>query len=274
MMVKTVKLEELTQYQTYHIENKYCATRELSEKTGTVVRTCKIMDLDGLGVRHLNRAGLRYFRTQIQFTQDNYPEMLGTLFVVNVPWVFKTVWKIVKPWLSEFTVQKIQILEGDYKTVLLKQIAPEHLPKIYGGTCECAGGCVVELDPNEGMTQVTIAARASHVVKFEADDPSCIVSWEFRTTSHNLAMQAEFIPKDKPEQKTVVVPLNRFETGSETTGGSYEPKAVGTVVLTFDNEFSVMTSKILYYRIQKSKSESAMVAELSALSPTDKEPSA
>ena len=66
---------------------------------------------------------------------------MGKFYIINAPWSFTAVWAAVKPWLDEVTVSKIQILSSDYKGELLKQIPAENLPKEFGGTCTCPGGC-------------------------------------------------------------------------------------------------------------------------------------
>jgi CRAL/TRIO domain len=73
--------------------------------------------------------------------QDRYPESMGKFFIINAPFAFWAVWSIIKPWLDEVTVSKIDILGGGYKDALLKQIPPENLPEEFGGTCHCPGGC-------------------------------------------------------------------------------------------------------------------------------------
>jgi hypothetical protein len=73
--------------------------------------------------------------------QNRYPETMGKFYIINVPWTFSAVWAIVKPWLDEVTVKKINILGATYRDELLKQIPAENLPKQFGGECECAEGC-------------------------------------------------------------------------------------------------------------------------------------
>lgn len=73
--------------------------------------------------------------------QDRYPETMGKFYIINAPWAFSAVWSVIKPWLDEVTVKKIDIVGSGYKETLLKQIPPESLPKEFGGTCECVGGC-------------------------------------------------------------------------------------------------------------------------------------
>ena len=35
--------------------------------------------------------------------QDNYPEMLGNMFIVNAPFLFTGIWAIVKMWIDDKT---------------------------------------------------------------------------------------------------------------------------------------------------------------------------
>ena len=73
--------------------------------------------------------------------QNRYPECMGKFYIINAPWTFSAVWAIIKPWLDEVTVAKIDILGPSYKDALLKQIDKENLPGVLGGECDCPGGC-------------------------------------------------------------------------------------------------------------------------------------
>ncbi|WWD17553.1 hypothetical protein CI109_101994 [Kwoniella shandongensis] len=66
---------------------------------------------------------------------------MGHMFIINAPYLFSTVWSLIKPWLDEATVRKIHILGKGYKTELLQYIPQENLPSDLGGTCNCKGGC-------------------------------------------------------------------------------------------------------------------------------------
>ncbi|KIK59972.1 hypothetical protein GYMLUDRAFT_244752 [Collybiopsis luxurians FD-317 M1] len=73
--------------------------------------------------------------------QDRYPECMSKFYIINAPWLFSSVWMVIKPWLDEVTVAKIAILGKDYKDTLLAQIPKENLPKELGGGCTCGKGC-------------------------------------------------------------------------------------------------------------------------------------
>ena len=82
-----------------------------------------------------------YVSAATSISQDRYPETMGKFYIINAPWAFSAVWTVVKPWLDEVTVSKIDIIGTSYKDKLLLQIPAENLPKDLGGTCSCPGGC-------------------------------------------------------------------------------------------------------------------------------------
>lgn len=55
-------------------------------------------------------------------------------FIINAPFIFSAIWRVVRGWLDPVTAQKIQILGSNYQETLLAEIAPEQLPVEYGGT--------------------------------------------------------------------------------------------------------------------------------------------
>ncbi|KAF8903929.1 CRAL-TRIO domain-containing protein [Gymnopilus junonius] len=114
-----------------------------SAAAGHPVETfCTILDLQGVSISNFYHVRT-YVSAASSIGQDRYPETLGKFYIINAPWAFSAVWTVIKPWLDEVTVKKISILGSGYKDELLKQIPKENLPKQYGGTCECAGGCTL-----------------------------------------------------------------------------------------------------------------------------------
>ena len=112
-----------------------------SRKVGTPLETCcTIMDLKGVTLTKVPQV-YSYVRQASVISQNYYPERLGKLYLINAPWGFSTVWSVVKGWLDPVTVAKINILGSGYQSELLKQVPKESLPKAFGGTCECPGGC-------------------------------------------------------------------------------------------------------------------------------------
>ncbi|KIK70320.1 hypothetical protein GYMLUDRAFT_32319, partial [Collybiopsis luxurians FD-317 M1] len=101
---------------------------------------CTILDLKDVSLRNFYRVK-DYVMSAASIGQDHYPETMGKFYIINAPFLFTGVWSVVKPWLDEVTVAKIQVLGAKNKEVLLAQIPEENLPKFFGGSCECPDGC-------------------------------------------------------------------------------------------------------------------------------------
>ncbi|WIA29355.1 hypothetical protein OEZ86_011860 [Tetradesmus obliquus] len=97
-------------------------------------QTFGIMDVKGVGMSHLSGEVKRLMSTLTKYDQDNYPEMLGRICIINAPFVFKAIWGLVKPLLNPRTLSKIQICQTNYQKDLLEWVAPENLPEWLGGT--------------------------------------------------------------------------------------------------------------------------------------------
>ena len=105
-----------------------------------VETSCTILDLASVSLSNFYRVK-DYVMAASAIGQDRYPETMGKFFIINAPWAFGAVWSLIKPWLDEATVAKIDILGSGYKDKLLEQIPRENLPKEFGGLCDCPGGC-------------------------------------------------------------------------------------------------------------------------------------
>jgi len=260
VLTSIITLEEFTEYHLYHMEKKATLMAKLTETRGEVMRTCKIMDLDGLNASMMTREGVRYFKFLIGLSQSNYPEMLGNLYIIRAPWVFKIFWKVVKPWLSAATLEKIRILGNDWQDVLLENIDPEHLPDWAGGSCSnCPDGCVVEVDPSLGMQEVAVNAKQVHEekVSVSAGDQ---VAWEFRTAKRDIGFCVTFQAKADDTENVELVPMERLSAQHKTQTGVVDVKCDGVVVLQWDNSFSRWTGKTLTYRVDHVPSSESVSA--------------
>ncbi|KIJ41507.1 hypothetical protein M422DRAFT_255416 [Sphaerobolus stellatus SS14] len=84
---------------------------------------------------------------------------MGKSYIINVPYLFSTIWSFVKPWLDEITVSNIDILGRNYKKRLLDQISAENLPKDLDGLCECEGSCsTTDAGPWHNMSKDEVEA--------------------------------------------------------------------------------------------------------------------
>ncbi|KAK4791352.1 hypothetical protein SAY86_031765 [Trapa natans] len=90
-----------------------------------------IGDLEGWGYAN---SDIRGYLAALSILQDCYPERLGRLLIVNVPYIFMAVWKMVYPFIDSTTKKKINLVENKkLRSTLLAEIDEDQLPEVYGG---------------------------------------------------------------------------------------------------------------------------------------------
>ncbi len=125
------------EYERFLTERIPACTKTVGRPVET---SCTILDLHNVSLSNFV-AVKDYVKQASAIGQNRYPECMGKFYIINAPWAFSTVWRFIKPWLDEVTVSKVDIIGSDYKAKLLAQIPKESLPKEFGGSCECPGGC-------------------------------------------------------------------------------------------------------------------------------------
>lgn len=80
------------------------------------------MDLKGFGMAMWNRKVINLVKKVTETAQNNYPEMMGKMFLVNAPFIFSACWSIIKVWLDERVKNKISIMGTGFYKDLAKYI--------------------------------------------------------------------------------------------------------------------------------------------------------
>ena len=76
---------------------------------------------------------LNYIRHLVDINQNQYPERLRYCNLINVPWFFKSAWAVIKPWIDQKTVAKIELSSDTNAEKLLSIIDADVLSMKYGG---------------------------------------------------------------------------------------------------------------------------------------------
>ena len=104
-----------------------------------------ILDVQGVGLKSMNKAARDLLQRLQKIGGDNYPESLNRIFIINAGSGFRILWNTVKSFLDPKTTSKIHVLGNKYQSNLLEIIDANELPEFLGGTCTCAdkGGCML-----------------------------------------------------------------------------------------------------------------------------------
>ncbi|PON91780.1 CRAL-TRIO lipid binding domain containing protein [Trema orientale] len=117
---KQAPLQDFKRFVVYCLD-KICARMPSGQE-----KFVAIGDLQGWGYAN---SDIRGYLAALSILQDCYPERLGKLFLVHVPYIFMTAWKMVYPFIDNNTKKK----DEDLKSTLLSDIDESQLPVTYGG---------------------------------------------------------------------------------------------------------------------------------------------
>lgn len=118
-------LEEFKRFVVYGFD------KAVSSLSGDQEKFVLIADLEGWTYRNMDIKG---YLAILDILQDHFPERLGKLFMIHVPYLFWGAWKMVSPFIDPIVKEKIAFVEDKHiKAALLKDVDVSQLPDIYGG---------------------------------------------------------------------------------------------------------------------------------------------
>ena len=133
-----------------------------------VEQSCTILNAKGIGITSLFGPIKGFVKLASDIGQDYYPEMLGKMTIVNVGFLFRAVWSLVKSFIDPKTEAKITLLGSGYETALLELVDEANLPQRLGGKCvcsdfvmDCLGSDIGPWNPEGGVSQGGETTRIS-----------------------------------------------------------------------------------------------------------------
>jgi hypothetical protein len=107
---------------------------EASIKFGKYVgKQTIVLDMKGLSMWP-RAGGFSIFKRLLVIDSKYYPESLNRLLIINAPWIFCSIWKMIKPLLDPVTASKAMVLGSNFLPSLLESIDQNQIPEEFGGT--------------------------------------------------------------------------------------------------------------------------------------------
>ncbi|UYV63544.1 SEC14L2 [Cordylochernes scorpioides] len=198
-----------------------------------------IFDMDGFTMKQLAwKPAVDMIRHLVAVMENNYPERLKKIYVINAPKFFPMAYSLVKPFLSETTAAKIHVYVKErnvrtnvvdtWKTPLLEDIDPNELPAHWGGTMtgldgnpRCpdlvgAGGQVPgsyytapsrRLSTDKNLTAAVVEKKGTLPVEMSVTEPGSSLHWEFQTEDYDIGFGVDRRLEDGSVE--TLVPMQR-----------------------------------------------------------------
>ncbi|KAF4516868.1 hypothetical protein B566_EDAN014368 [Ephemera danica] len=235
-----------------------------------------LFDMDGFQLKQYTwRPVGEAILSLVHMYEGNYPEILKSCLIINAPSVFSVAFAVIRPFLHENTVRKIQIFSANprkWRPPLEALVDPSQLPAHYGGTLygpnndpKCTdkvplGGKVPKTmyrntdskeKEGEHWSTATVKKGDKFRLSFPIEEIGSYLKWEFRTEQHDIQFAVYRTGMDG-QQVTVVAPrrISAPSDGTAEVGVLTCDEAPANYMLEFDNTYSMMRNKKLHYQVE------------------------
>ncbi|KAL8425343.1 hypothetical protein Efla_001725 [Eimeria flavescens] len=254
--------EEFLLWHSFLLDFRSMLLDVLSRKFNRMVRMTSIVDLQGLSARLLNRRALNLLRRTISGASENYPESIGSMYFINTPRTFSTIWSAMKGWMRQRTIAKITLLGSDAEAVLIRNVGGFALPPSLGGSCTSALGDVNqqdegrETDLGPGTMILNVAARKCNQA-VEVVPRRSVARWSWVAEDFDVGFSALWRSEAGHER---VLREHRKYPARKRVSGVVRTEQDGTLILSFDNSWGLIYPRRVRYKIEVEAAASTPLA--------------
>jgi hypothetical protein len=265
--------EAFLKWVIYYHELQEKMMREASKAVGADRHQLTvIVDLDGYSMRLASPATLGVLHKRTRLEEDNYPELLKRLFLINSPSLFATVWSVVAYFMDEGTRSKVQLLSSEYLSAIVKFVDKAYLPGFLGGDLkdkngdsECrsmvsAGGlipfnflCGVASDGN-GAGDIFLVSAGSISTLYLKVPSNWIIDWRWAVENNDVEFSVTAIDlgKNAPTDINLEAIIDVVEKSSTGIYSVERFAPANTVTTSFPTSEDIIIKAVSPSRISKS----------------------
>ena len=173
--------------------------------------------------------------------QNYYPEIVYKHIVINAPFWFYTSQVLMARFMSQRSKNKFIFARPQMVTqILLKYIAPEHLPAQYGGLRRNNDQ---DFTPDDKVLELKIKANSVSTVEFPVNEAGVTIMWDITVVGWDVSYKEEFIPEDECSYNIL---LQNQNIVGDSTRNSFYISEPGKILITVEN--GNFKKKKMYYR--------------------------
>ncbi|XP_071039298.1 retinal-binding protein-like [Parasteatoda tepidariorum] len=272
----SVKLTILRRHFVRIMEEESVLIEKQSKKVGRNLKgVVIIVDLKNLSFAvAADKRLISELMNMAKLYQDNYPERLKQIVVINVPSYFAICFNFIKTVLAASILNRIQIYGSpeEYQPALLKIMDASDLPAFLGGEktdpdgdplCKSFirhGGQIPSkfhvnkakdtLAKCKEAKKLIIPRAAFSEIELNCKEANSVIEWEFETKTRDIGFGLFFKELEAEDKEKIIeiVSLQRLDAENFSETGMLKCDKPGTYILLFDNSYSWIRSKEIYYK--------------------------
>ncbi|GFX13407.1 SEC14-like protein 4 [Trichonephila clavipes] len=154
-------------------------------------------------------------------------------------------WQRVEAAWSSVPQERTQSLFESMSRCVAAIVHPKEVPKHY-----YLQKSEKTLSTLPGVKKLSITRFSKVELTFEVMEPNSYLEWEFETKDRDIAFAVYFQEKTSKQSKPIeILPKQRIDTYYEPETGMYKCQKAGTYIVVFDNSYSWLRPKEIYYKL-------------------------
>jgi hypothetical protein len=132
-----------------------------------------VLDIGNVKMGDLAGSNMECLKKTINIANQHYPERSFVILIVNAPYFFSFLWKIVKPLVHENTQKKIKILSPkETLKGMMEFIEIDQIPEYYGGKLDYGGhdSCRFHNPDSANLVEYVRKLNEKHAIVGEGDN--------------------------------------------------------------------------------------------------------
>lgn len=234
LAARGVKLDDLVRHWLFMTEYQWQVLCNNDETAKSIA----VIDLNNIKIGDLAGDNLAYLKKTVSIANQHYPERSYAICIINAPFFFSMMWKLVKPLVHENTQKKIRILNAKETLTGLQEVMDiSQIPEFYGGEMRfdcsedkgkdsCRFHCSEVLQMNEFVRKLNEGNSIQSKVPFEDTSKAAAVDGETNLPPGNPGD----LPPSKSDAEIAESPMPAYMSRSSSRRGSLgAPKRASVV---------------------------------------------
>mmetsp|Transcript_19339 Transcript_19339/g.44539 ORF Transcript_19339/g.44539 Transcript_19339/m.44539 type:complete len:421 (-) Transcript_19339:465-1727(-) len=261
-LMSTCTVKEVSDWLHFIKERNYRVCDERTRKTRLLIKCITVVDLSNWSLFGGDKRFFEALGDSSKRAAVNYPQLLGKTAMINTPSFFRMAFSTFSVFMPQSFLDKMALcpatgthLPGAQNAStcpFVRKYCGEDrntIPKFLGGEMTTPDHLVPREECNNHLTKVTLANRSKTSVEFLVPSDGLTAKWEVLVQDFGVGMSAELHPTEGgPHIK--VIPDCKVKADGGLAEGVVQLQKKGTLIVTFDNTYSMFRGKTFEYKLE------------------------
>lgn len=246
-------VDVLELYHIYLYEQHDKRRKALDVKNNRRTNIILFQDASSASLKLANKAAISVMRRLEEIDNNYYPGLMDKIYIIDPPSLFSGLWKMLSPFLSEHTLNKITMIKHDE---LFKIYDRSIVPRIVGGENDTPISKGGAFDARELFPQIKsykVSSKSVYeekvIIPSDSDLSNTKISYFFSSEKYDIGFQILYKQNENSSDSITILENQRYNSHEKTIMSSIEANRPGVYILQWDNTYSTLRSKTIIYLI-------------------------